>query len=107
MESPACDFEDWGDEDLQVLEECDQQDILDGKPKSQYFTSFPVIQASRYPEFQIHQSSSNPVFQSSSIRVFHKSSSIPVFQYAVSNSFRRDLAKYKSVGNNQFPLAFS
>ena len=52
MESPACDFEDWGDGDLQVLDECDQQDILDGNPMFQYFTSFPVIQASRYPEFQ-------------------------------------------------------
>ena len=142
MESPVCDFADWDDEDLQGLDECDKQKILDGNPVFQYFASFsvfqyssaspvsqysslPLIQYSLVPPFQLssigafHLSFSDPVFQFSiiqyssipvlqysSISVF-QSSSIRVFQYAVSNSFRLDLAKYKSVGNKQIPLAFS
>ena len=52
MESSACDYEDWDDEDLHVLDEYEEQEILDGNPiflKSTFsilYSSIPILQFS-------------------------------------------------------------
>ena len=47
MESPACDYDDWDEEDLEMLDEYERRKILDGNPichnsTSQYY-SIPVF----------------------------------------------------------------
>ena len=99
MESPACGYKDWDDEDLQVLDEYEHQEIFDGNPIFLNFTSPPVFQSSsipvsqypsipvssipvfQYPSIPVFQYSSIPVSQYSSIPLFQKSS-IPVIQYS-------------------------
>ena len=43
MESPACDYDDWDEEDLEMLDEYERQKILHGNPVFQY-SSVLVIQ---------------------------------------------------------------
>ena len=52
MESPACDYENWDDEVLQVLDEYEQQEILNGNPIFHNFTSIPVVQYSSKYDIQ-------------------------------------------------------